>query len=773
MGARSRALSIGRRGRSGANAVLFWQLRMGESTSSTRHLPADRFYRTALWFLVLTAVTTLVATGKLDLVTNLVVPGMVLYKGYRWWRGYPPELAHSHATRLVVAYLVVFPFDLFIVSRMLAGDTGNPTLYAALLASVHFLLFVTLVRLYSVASDRDALFLAMLAFTCVLASAVFTVDTSFLIFFMIFLLFAIAVFVGLELRRGATGAIFTPVDTDWRKERRLNRALSLAAIAVALGAISCGTLLFFVFPRVSAGYFAHASIQPTLMSGFTDDVELGAIGRIKSDSSIVMRVQTGTPVNYPMLRWRGIALSHFDGRRWDSKEAARQVRAPAEDGWITLAKRNELDGQAAAQIRFVTLLEPLASEALFAPARLILVRGNFATDAGNYASSVRRSYLDVDSTGSIFNPFKNFNQIRYEGVSVLPVARPEEANNAGTSYPDEIRETYLQVPEKLDARIPEFAKKITAEAGNPYAKSLAMEKYLRENFAYTLNMTPNAGEDPLAQFLFKTKAGHCEYFASSMAIMLRTLGIPSREVNGFLPGEYNSVGGDYIVRGSDAHSWVEAYFPGFGWLAFDPTPPSNEEASGLLSRLALYVDWFELTWNEWVINYDFVHQTELARSVGQVSTDWRKTWSRGIQRTQDRLMERVARWQMHHPLLRFVFPVLLVGAVLVLRMEWFRRFMDWLMLQLMPAGASGERANPQMASRLYGELLRVLEKRGFRRGAGQTPREFAATLAMQPGLGSMVSEFTDLYAQARFGGVPCDGPRLRSLLDQVRGVPRG
>jgi transglutaminase-like putative cysteine protease len=568
------------------------------------------------------------------------------------------------------------------------------------------------------------------------------------------------------------GAVFAPADTDKLKERRLNRALSLAALTVALGAITCGTVLFFVFPRFSAGYFAHASIQPTLMSGFTEDVELGAIGEIKKDSAIVMRVQTGAPVKYPLLRWRGIALSHFDGRRWDSKGVKRDLQQPGEDGWITFTTRGEFKGQVATQVRFVTLLEPIASDALFAPSRLLEVRGNFSGEAGSYANSVRRSYLAVDSTGSIFNPSKNFGQIRYEGFSVLPVARPEVANTASTDYPEEIRETYLQVPEHLDARIPEFARKITADAPNPYAKSLAMESYLRSNFAYSLNMTQNADRDPLAHFLFNSKAGHCEYFASSMAVMLRTLGIPSREVNGFLPGEFNELAGDYIVRASDAHSWVEAYFPGVGWLTFDPTPPSNDDADLLRSRLALYIDWFQLTWNEWVINYDLAHQTTLARNVGQLSTDWKDAWRKKIQRTQDHVMDGLTLWQARHPLLRFAFPITLVAALFLLRMEWLRRLLGWFVLQLQLGRDPKEGANPQMASRLYVELLRVLEKRGFTRNAGQTPREFAATLAPQPALAPMVNEFTDLYAQARFGGLRCDVPRLRTLLDLVRAAPR-
>jgi len=735
-------------------------------------LPADRFYRTALWFLVFTAVTTLVGTGKLDRATTFVAPILVLYKGYRWWQGRGPELRQVVATRLVVAYLFVLPVDVLFVSRLLAADTSNPTLFAGLLGAVHFLLFVTLIRLYSVASDRDAMFLSMLAFSCVLASAVFTVDTSFLAFFLIFLLFAVAVFVGLELRRAATGAVYMLVETDRAKERRLNRALALAALTVAIGATITGSILFFLFPRFSAGFFAHPSTHTDLMSGFSDDVVLGEIGRIKQNTSVVMRIQTGGPVKYPLLRWRGIALTHFDGRRWSSPNISKPLYHPAEDGWITLAQFNEGEGRPQTQVKFVVLLEPIASEALFAPSRLYVVRGNFSGDAGTYASSMRRSYLAMDSTGSIFNPSPNFGQIRYEGISILPVARPDDARNAGTSYSAEIRQTYLDLPDHLDPRIPDFARQITAGTGSPYQGALKMESYLRDNFTYSLDLTQNSGADPLAQFLFKSKAGHCEYFASAMAVMLRTLGIPSREVNGFLPGEYNEIAGDYIVRASDAHSWVEAYFPGSGWLTFDPTPPSNERESGFLSRMALWIDWLQLTWNEWVINYDFSRQYTLARNVGQISTNWRLEGRKRLRRAQDGLMGGLARWQATHPMLRFVFPMLLVTSLFLLRAEWLRRSLEWLSVRLTGGSETGHGPNPQMASRLYAELLRLLEARGFRRCDGQTPLEFAASLFAQPALGNVVSEFTDLYAQARFGGVPCDAFRLRALLEQVRTIPQ-
>src|SRR5262249_479170 len=153
------------------------------------------------------------------------------------------------------------------------------------------LLFVMLIRLYSAVTDRDALFLTMLAFAGVLASAVLTIDTTFLGLFFLFLLFGVATFVGLELRRGSSGPITSVSEEHSDQERKLSRALIFAALTVAFGAIVIGSGLFFFFPRFSAGYLGRANLQPTLMSGFSDDVTLGEIGEIKKDSTVVMRVR--------------------------------------------------------------------------------------------------------------------------------------------------------------------------------------------------------------------------------------------------------------------------------------------------------------------------------------------------------------------------------------------------------------------------------------------------------------------------------------------------
>ena len=149
----------------------------------------------------------------------------MIFKGYRWWKREQPELSHRVATFLVLGYLVIFPLDVLLFSRAYVSSSANPALYAALLGAIHFLLFVLLVRLYSATTDRDAFFLAMLAFAGILAAAILTVDTFFLVMFFIFLFFAVATFVGMELRRGGRGATTTAI-LHPAQERKLARALT-------------------------------------------------------------------------------------------------------------------------------------------------------------------------------------------------------------------------------------------------------------------------------------------------------------------------------------------------------------------------------------------------------------------------------------------------------------------------------------------------------------------------------------------------------------------
>jgi protein-glutamine gamma-glutamyltransferase len=740
------------------------------SSVSVSALPAERFFRGSLFFLILTSIGMLIATGKLDSVACVLASIAVLYKGFRWLRRKRPELSHRTATWLVVCYLGFFPLDTFFVSRVFVAGSANPALYAALLAAVHFLLFVMLARLFSATSDRDALFLTMLAFAAILAAAVLTVDTLFLVLFFIFLLFGVATFVGMEMRRGANGAITPPMEAQPAQEKRLTRALSLAALSVAAGAMVIGGALFFFFPRFSAGYLSRASMRPSLMTGFSDDVELGQIGEIKKNSAVVMRVRTGKPVGYPMLRWRGIALSTFDGRRWTTPHHNATSVAPNADGWIYVGDpAAQRPDDSAVELQYEILLQPLATDALFAPANAVSLRGDFSGGNSNPGWTARRSYVFRDSTGSLFNPYRNYEQMRYFGFSRLPRVNAAKLRKASSEYPEGIRAIYLQLP-TLDRRIPEFSKTVSAQALTPYDKAVAIEAYLRSRFTYTLTLTGKPGDDPLAHFLFETRAGHCEYFASAMAIMLRTLGIPSREVNGFLPGEYNDLAGDYIVRASDAHSWVEAYFPGNGWVTFDPTPAAAQEF-GLFSRLGQYLDWMELSWNEWVINYDFAHQLQMAQLMQRNTRNWTESTKAWFASEQSKSKQWIKSWLDRNGVIAFLVPLALILFLVVLRYDLLRAVVRRLRLYWHLRTPEPKRANPQLASRLYAELLRVLERRGLARRASQTPLEFAMAMS-EPSLAPVVQEFTQAYARSRFGDVPCDTLRLRELLEQIRSALR-
>jgi len=732
-------------------------------------LPAEQFFRTSLSLLILASTLTLVSTGKLDLVTSFAAPLIVLYKGLRWWHGRPAELSHRNATWLVLSYLAFFPVDAFVLSRFFAGSSANPPLFAALLAAVHFLIFVSIVRFYSAVTDRDALFLAMLSFAGILAAAVLTVDTTFLVLFFIFLLFGVATFTGMELRRGAANAVSPAVHLHTERDRKLNRALSFSAATVALGSIALGGILFFIFPRFSAGYLGRASFNSSLMSGFTENVELGQIGEIKKNSAVVMRVQTGKPIGYDRLRWRGIALTNFDGKRWTSPaDHPAQKLQPSDDGWIHTAETPQRSESPKPGMIYTIYLEPLASDAIFVPGRVISLKGNFTGEGGNSVTALRRTYILRDSTDTFLNPFHNYAAIRYAGFSLLPPMDAAKLRAAPTAYSGEIKETYLQLPPKMDRRIPQLAREITKFSKTNFDKALAIENFLQNRYAYSLNLIGKPGDDPLVHFLFESRSGHCEYFASSMTILLRTLGIPAREVNGFLPGEYNDLGGDYIVRASDAHSWVEVYFPGMDWQVFDPTPPATENDVTFMTRLGQYADWMQLTWSEWVIGYDFGHQVSLAQNLQRSSRDLSESMRMWYARQQ----MRGRRWmRSSHSWLGVMIPVVVAVFLIVLRFEALVAMLRRMWLQWQMRMARSARRNPHLASKLYAELLRMLARRGLRRELSQTPLEFASAVNA-PNLGPAVLEFTQIYAHTRFGGAPCDANRLRQLLDQIRGALR-
>ena len=371
----------------------------------------------------------------------------------------------------------------------------------------------------------------------------------------------------------------------------------------------------------------------------------------------------------------------------------------------------------------------------------------------------------IDSSGdiSLLDPTR---QARiYSAVSRMrqPDAEQQAANG---EYPSRVSEEYLQLPNNLDPRIVRLAEEVTKNAASPYDKSAALEQYLQNTFGYTLDMVaPPVNADPLAYFLFTRKKGHCEYFSSAMAIMLRTQGIPSRVVNGFRNGEYNDVSGRYIVRAKDAHSWVEAYIPGFGWASFDPTPAVAVDEKTEWSRMMLYVDAMRDFWNDWVVNYDFSHQESLSsasisrsRHIFESLQAWFKAQYRSAL-DRARNMQRGISGSPRETGWRAI--LILAGILLISNLRKFLGFIKKALLARKPASA------PRAAATIwYERMTRTLGRRGIVRSRAQTPQEFTRGIAKE-GLRQSVSLFTEHYERARFGGSEQDAEKLPELFEEV------
>ena len=726
----------------------------------------QRYFEVSLFLLVTTGILAVVLTGKLDPI-SLIVPVIALaYKGFRISRGRGPEISARVATWLVLSYFLFFPLDLWIFSRNLSTGAPNPALYAALLAAIHLMLFAALVRLYSARTNRDFAFLAVLAFTCMLASAILTVETSFLITLAIFLALAVSTFVALEIRRSAAGAVSPPFLPGSPMAQQLNRALGITSVLVAVSALLIGGFLFFLIPRFTTGYLSALNLQPGLMTGFSDNVTLGEIGKIKQSSAVVMRIHVeGDPGRAAEVHWRGIVLTDFDGKRWFTPAHDQVVLSPNPDGEFRFVGLPLPSGDFN-PLRYTVLMEPVATDAVFVAPRLEVLRGRFTNESERAGSTSQHGYLLVDKTGSLSNPFHNDTKVRYEGLSMLAVIPPVQLRKAGAAYPDEITNLYLQLPE-LDPRIKQLAQKITENSHNEYDRAANIERYLKTHYAYTLDLSGPKTDDPLAYFLFTRRAGHCEYFAAAMTVMLRDLGIPARYVGGFLPGEYNDLGGDYIVRASDAHTWVEAYFPAYGWITFDPTPPGNGKRNGFFSRLALYWDWFQFAWSEWVINYDFGHQVNLARNLQSTSRNWSdhtQHYYREKQRQAIRLLMALDRRTEASP---YFLPGVLAFLIALLIYMRGRPLIGYLIARWRVRARRGGTLTASLASLEYREMLRLLEKRGWKKAPSQTALEFASAIPAAD-IAAPVAQLTALYQSARFGDHPTPVAQMSALLRAIR-----
>jgi protein-glutamine gamma-glutamyltransferase len=712
----------------------------------------DQYFELALYLLVFTGFGTLASTGGLDLPSIVLVGAALAIRGYLLAKRRQFVISERWTTPLSIAYFVFFAADYFIFSR------------GFLPATVHLALFGVVVRMFSLRRERDHITLAILAFLMVLAAAVLTVDSIFLFTFAAFMIMAVATFILMEMRRSGHAAnIQARHSNDPQEHRHLAFSLVRAAPVLMLMILIGGAAVFFVMPRMSAGYLGGYSFGTDFSSGFSDHVRLGQIGQIQQSDAVVMHIQIdGDTIGRYALRWRGVALSNFDGTTWSNppdqsvlqRQPDRSYRVPqinaALRSYVTLNQTREH------LIHYRVVMEPIGTNVFFlAP----------------WARSVSGDYrmLAADSAGAVYNFDTQRGITRYEAESNIATATPVELRTAAGNYPVRIQAAYLRLP-KLDPRVPRLAAQITSSAGTDFDKAAALENYLRTRFGYTLQLPRTQVKDPIANFLFERKQGHCEYFASAMAVMLRTMGIPSRVVNGFRSDEFNDLTGYYVVRAKDAHAWVEAYFPDYGWQTFDPTPAGNSGSPQGWGRVALYLDAMTSFWREWVVSYDSSHQYALGQSaVGHSRAVWEgaRNWARihyesmlqWARRSQDRVEHSPARWA--------IFGAATVLALVLLgNLGRVARMLHEKWLQAHP-----ERSPEQAATMWYRRMARALARSGVEKPPAQTPEEFAMKIA-DSRLREPVARFTKVYESARFGNSAEDVRRLPELYEEVESATR-
>jgi len=698
----------------------------------------------------------LASTGGLDAPTIALAGAVLAFRGYLLGKRRRIVISERWTTPLTILYVVFYAGDYFLLSR------------AFLPATVHLVLFAVVVRTFSLRRDRDYVMLAVLAFLMVLASAVLTVDSVFLFFFAGFMVLAVATFILMEMRRSGRAASFQARHSSDDHEHR-HLAFSLARItpALVLMILAGGTAVFFLMPRMSAGYLGAYTFGTDLSTGFSDRVQLGRIGQIQQSNAVVMHIQIdGDTRGEHALHWRGVALANFDGRSWSNARQQYEV-GQEPDGtflvpWLAQGTAASYSSASAgvgrggsSLIRYRVLLEPIGTNVFFlAPwGRRI---------AGGYHA------LTVDANGAIYDADIQHPVSVYSAESDL--SRPSAAalRAADGAFPN-FTAAYLQLP-PLDPRIPRLANQIVGSSSNEYDKAAAIERYLNTRYGYTLQLLRAPVADPLANFLFDRKQGHCEYFASAMAVMLSTLKIPSRVVNGFRSDEFNDVTGNYIVRAKNAHSWVEAYFPRYGWITFDPTPGGEVGTPEGWERAMLYLDAAQSFWREWVISYDASHQYVLGRAAIGGTRDWwdrTRTWAYVryarlldyVRHGQSRAEKAPTRWLGGG--IAIAVLLLLLG-----NLGRIARLINERELQAHP-----ERAPAHAAAMWYERMARFLARRGMKKSAGQTAQEFVRMIPDND-LRIPIEKFTDAYESARFGNSAENAQRLPELFEEVELVSK-
>lgn len=302
---------------------------------------------------------------------------------------------------------------------------------------------------------------------------------------------------------------------------------------------------------------ARKPFDPYAYYGFSTELDLNYRGRLSDE--VVMKVR-GSRASY----WRGMGFDTYNGLRWTMTEPfeLKSIESRRQPLWIRESRSLKKNIVPREMVTHSFYIERDQSNLIFkAPYAEQLY---FPTD-----------YVLMDKYGGLRSPIELFSGTTYTVISSVP--QFSETRLRTVTWKDmpgqPVGENYYQIPKNFPKRIQALAQRITAKANGPFEAVKLLEEHLKTEYPYNLDipMFPE-NRDAIDYFLFEQKEGYCEHFASSLAMMARSLGMPTRFVTGYTPGSYNPLTGYFEVRSSDAHGWVEVHFPNHGWVPFDPTP---------------------------------------------------------------------------------------------------------------------------------------------------------------------------------------------------------
>jgi len=455
--------------------------------------------------------------------------------------------------------------------------------------------------------------------------------------------------------------------------------------------------MWVFFPRIATPFWAVPMDTGTATSGLSDTMSPGDISSLSLSDEVAFRVTFPGAVPEPRDRyWRGLVLTIFNGRTWSGNDPLRGPRV-----------RDQVAGNG----------ETIAYQITLEPTRQPWV---FALDIP-WSWNMPRTFMGPQQQLTRFEPIDQ--RVVYDGESYLDY-------RIDVALPEYARQRYARVPDGSNERTKDLAQQMRAEAASDAAfVEAVLMKFHEEEFFYTLEPPP-LGSDPVDRFLFETRRGFCEHYASAFAVMMRSAGIPARVVLGYQGGELNPMGGHMIVRQSDAHAWNEVWFEGHGWRRVDPTAavaPDRIEIgragsmmggaasawgftapSALLHQLTLTWDAMNAKWNEWILGYGPENQDKLMEWLGMDDPDWRK--------------------------MMLTLVGLVVGLILLIS----------LILSLRYRAPKRDRA-----AILYS---RFIKRSGLETVTGETPAVFAARAESDSQIpAERIGEITDTYLDARYG----------------------